>query len=148
MIKKDGDTITDVCLAMKKRGFGVGRYNGVGGKVEALESIEAAAIREAKEEIDVDILDLTMCATLTFTFLHNPEWNQVVHVYLSFVWDGEPHESEEMNPVWFRVKDIPYDTMWPDDIYWLPHVLGGKLVRGRFAFSEGDTIVENEVTII
>jgi 8-oxo-dGTP pyrophosphatase MutT (NUDIX family) len=37
---------------MKKRGFGEGRWNGVGGKVEPGESIEAALIREAKEEVN------------------------------------------------------------------------------------------------
>lgn len=148
LVKKEGGKITSICLAMKKRGFGVGRYNGVGGKVEANESIEAAAIREAKEEIRVDVLHLSLCATLRFTFLHNSAFNQVVHVYLTDTWEGEPSESEEMNPAWFPIKDIPYTMMWPDDIYWLPSVLEGKLVRGRFTFSEGDTIIENEVTII
>lgn len=34
-----------VLLGMKKRGFGIGRWNGFGGKVQAGESIEAAARR-------------------------------------------------------------------------------------------------------
>lgn len=33
-----------VLLGMKKRGFGMGKYNGFGGKVEPGESIEAAAL--------------------------------------------------------------------------------------------------------
>jgi len=33
---------------MKKRGFGQGKWNGFGGKVEPNESIEQAAIREMK----------------------------------------------------------------------------------------------------
>ena len=53
LIKKNNGSITDICLAMKKRGFGKGRWNGVGGKVEAGETIEAAAMREAREEIGV-----------------------------------------------------------------------------------------------
>lgn len=35
-----------VLLGMKKRGFGMGRWNGFGGKVQAAESIEDAAIRQ------------------------------------------------------------------------------------------------------
>ena len=35
----------EILLAMKKRGFGKGRWNGVGGKVEVGESIEQAMIR-------------------------------------------------------------------------------------------------------
>ncbi len=33
----------EVLLGMKKRGFGVGLWNGFGGKVEAGEAVEAAA---------------------------------------------------------------------------------------------------------
>ena len=36
-----------VLLAMKKRGFGAGRWNGVGGKVHAGESVAETAVREA-----------------------------------------------------------------------------------------------------
>ena len=38
---------------MKKRGFGVGKINGVGGKVGKGETIETAAVREAHEEVGV-----------------------------------------------------------------------------------------------
>ena len=42
-----------ILLAMKKRGFGAGRWNGVGGKPNTAESILDVAIRECKEEIEV-----------------------------------------------------------------------------------------------
>ena len=47
-----------ILLAMKKRGFGAGRWNGVGGKLEAGEDIEEAAIRECQEEIGCDVTNL------------------------------------------------------------------------------------------
>ena len=145
LIKKDGNTITDICLAMKKRGFGKGRYNGVGGKVERDETVEEAVRREAKEEIGISVLEMSQCATLAFTFPHNPDWSQEVHVYFSTKLEGEPVESEEMNPSWFIVERIPYETMWPDDSYWLPKVLEGGKVKGKFTFGEGDSILEHEV---
>ena len=42
-----------ILLALKKRGFGEGKYNGVGGKLENNETPEEAMIRECKEEIGV-----------------------------------------------------------------------------------------------
>ncbi len=42
-----------ILLAMKKRGFGAGKFNGVGGKLEENETLEDAMLRETKEEIDV-----------------------------------------------------------------------------------------------
>lgn len=148
LIKKDGDTITNICLAMKKRGFGMGRYNGVGGKVETGETIEQAVKREAHEEIGVIVGDMSKCAELAFTFPHKEDWNQLVHVYLTDSWQGDIVETEEMNPQWFAMQDIPYSIMWPDDIFWLPKVLGGEQVRAKFSFAEGDVILDQEVKVI
>ena len=39
-----------VLLGYKKRGFGKRKYNGFGGKLKIGETIEMAAVREAREE--------------------------------------------------------------------------------------------------
>lgn len=148
LIKKDGARITDICLAMKKRGFGKGRYNGVGGKVEVGETIQEATLREAKEEIGITVSAIKKYAELTFTFPHNPLFDQNVHVYMGEGWEGEPKESEEMNPKWFKVEEIPYQSMWPDDIHWLPLVLDGKNVRAQFSLGEHDDILEKTVSVV
>lgn len=147
LIKKDGDKVSDICLAMKKRGFGAGRYNGAGGKVEEDESIEDAVVRELKEEFDVLVKELDKRAEVSFTFPHMPSFDQIVHVYYATEWEGEPTETEEMNPKWFKVEDIPYNEMWPDDIFWLPKVLEGGFVNGRFILGEGDVVKEHEVIV-
>ena len=45
-------------LGMKKRGFGVGKWNGFGGKVEPNETVNDAAIREIQEEAGITPLDM------------------------------------------------------------------------------------------
>jgi len=148
LIKKSDGKITDVCLAMKKRGFGVGRFNGVGGKPDDGETIEETTIREAREEIGITAKKLSKVAELTFTFPHNESWNQVVHTYFTDEWDGNPEETEEMSPKWFTVSEIPFDKMWPDDIFWLPKVLEGNLIKGAFSFGEKDVILEQKVEVV
>lgn len=149
LIKRSQGEITDVCLAMKKRGFGVGRWNGVGGKVEERDkTIQDAAKREAEEEIGVFADELKKIAEMSFYFPHNPAWDQLVHVYFSESWVGEPRESEEMSPKWFSVKEIPFKKMWPDDEFWLPEVLNGNLLKATFKFGENDVILEKEVNVV
>ncbi len=139
---------TRICLALKKRGFGEGKVNGYGGKVAADEAIVAAACRELKEESGVsaspDALDPV--ATLEFSFEGKPDWSQEVHAFLLRSWEGEPQETEEMQPLWTPLDAIPYDRMWIDDIHWLPRVLAGERLEGSFRFNtDGTEILKSEL---
>ena len=77
-----------ILLAMKKRGFGVNRWNGVGGKPILNEKIIDTAIRETQEEILVTPKHIKQVATLDFYFQNNPDWNQQVIVFFTNEWDG------------------------------------------------------------
>ncbi len=149
LIKKTQGEITDICLAMKRRGFGVGPWNGVGGKIDETDkTIEDGAKREAKEEVGVSVSDLKKIAELSFCFVENSAWDQLVHVYFCEKWIGEPAESEEMKPKWFSIEEIPYRNMWPDDEFWLPKVLKGDQLKATFKFGENDVILEKEVNVV
>lgn len=142
-----------VLLAMKKKGFGRGKFNGVGGKVkeEEGETIEQAFIRETIEEIDVKPLSFQQKAVLKFFFPEAPEdedWNQEVSVFLVDDWQGEPKESPEMKPCWASLNKIPYAEMWADDPHWLPLVLSGKNVEGSFTFNKKGQVIKHRVKII
>lgn len=134
-----------VLLGMKKRGFGAGRWNGFGGKVEAGEVIEAAAKRETEEECGVIITEMEKVGIHEFEFADKRGEILEVHVFRVDTWQGEPEETEEMRPQWFTIDAVPYDEMWPDDIHWLPVFLAGKKFRTKFLFGEGDTVLENNV---
>ena len=148
LVKRDGERISEICLAMKKRGFGMGRWNGVGGKLLDDEEIEHAALRETQEEIGVTVEKLNKVAELTFEFPHTPEYSQIVHTYFVYEWEGVPTESEEMKPLWFNVENIPYASMWPDDSFWLPKVLAGAKVKASFTFAPGDIVLKNQVETV
>jgi ADP-ribose pyrophosphatase YjhB (NUDIX family) len=138
-----------ILLAMKKRGFAAGKWNGAGGKPkEGDKSIEATAKREMFEETTVTPKKLKKAAVLNFYFETQTEWNQQVHVFITGEWNGTPTETEEMAPKWFDIKKIPYDQMWDDDILWLPKVLNGKIVEGNFLFDENQKMLEHDIKVI
>ena len=138
-----------ILLAMKKRGFGSDRYNGVGGKIEPGETIEQALVRECREEIEVIPMNYWKVAEHDFIQDEGDDpWRMYVHVYLCDEWEGEPSETEEMAPEWFAIEDIPYDNMWEDDTYWLPQVLAGNKVYGEFTFDRDDKLLTHNVEIV
>jgi len=136
---------------MKKKGFGQGKWNGMGGKLDfdrGDKDIFDAAIREMKEESGVAVKDMERVAILNFYFPYRKEWNQEVHVFISRNWQGEPKESKEMRPKWFKLKEIPFDKMWPDDKFWLPKILKGEKLRAEFSFKSGELIDSYEIKTI
>ena len=143
-----GHPVSKILLGYKKAGFAQGKLNGFGGKVQVGETIERATIRELEEEAGVRVAehDLSEMAHLTFFFPARPEWDQVVHVFLARRWEGEPAESNEMRPAWYRASEIPFADMWQDDSHWLPGVLGGQRVRAWFTFKDdNETVAEAQV---
>lgn len=139
----------EILLAMKKRGFGANRWNGVGGKVEEGESIEEALVRETQEEIEVTPLNHLKVADIRFdTFLKGERTLMHVHVFTANEWKGEPKETEEMAPQWFTLDAIPYEKMWPDDSFWLPLVLEGNKISADFQLDEKDDIISHIIKTV
>lgn len=126
----------EILLAMKKKGFGVGKWNGVGGKFnsEKDKNIDETALREIEEEIGVKATKIEKAGLFSFYFPNKKEWNQDVHLYLVNTWEGEPRESDEVCPKWFDKNNPPFDKMWDDDRIWLPKILAGEKIRGIFTF--------------
>ncbi len=142
-IPLNGDRIL---LGMKKRGFGMGKYNSFGGKVNLGETVEEATLREFQEESGLCSKQehLKKMVEIDYFYPYKPEWNQTVHVYIISTFFGEPQETEEMAFQWFNKNEIPYTQMWDDDRYWLPLVLEGKSLRAIVIFKEenGEHLVD------
>jgi len=130
-------------LGMKKRGFGAGKWNGFGGKVESGETIAQAAARELEEEAGVRA-EMELAGILELETEGEPVVVRM-HIFRAERCEGEPTESEEMRPRWFPVGELPFGEMWPDDPYWMPLFLAGKKFQGRFRFDRQDRLLGYEL---
>jgi len=143
-IIKDGK----ILLAMKKRGFGAGLWNGYGGKQLPGESITKTAKRETEEEIGIKVKEMKRIGTIYFFFDKMPKdqnWNQQVAVFAIKKWSGRPRESEEMKPEWFDMDSIPFNKMWDDDKYWLPEIINGFIIEATFIFGSKQKVRSFEI---
>ena len=122
-----------VLLIRKLRGHGAGKINAPGGRVEAGESVEAAAIREVAEEVGVRVQALELRALLRYD---DPAegFAMAGFAFVSSEFHGTPARTAEADPFWCRTDEIPYDEMWENDRIWLPRVLQGECIRADFRF--------------
>jgi len=124
-------------LAIKKRGFGEGWWNGYGGKVQDGESVNEAMVRELREESGLNAKAFKKRAVLDFVF-KGTDKEVEMHVFEVTDYDGDLVETEEMKPKWFLKSEIPYDDMWPADKEWFPLFFKGENFEGRAVF-DGET---------
>ena len=127
-VRSDGKLL----LGRKKRGFGVSKWNGFGGKIEAGEDFLQCAVRELQEETGLIAReeDLELVGFLDFHFSASPELNHIGFVYFLRTWQGNIQETEEMEPKWFDPAALPYDEMWKGDRTWIPMLLKKEKVKG------------------
>ena len=124
----------EVLLQHKGRGFGVGKWNGPGGKVEPGETSEQAVIREIKEETGLDIIKPEKMAELEYYYDGHEDWNNLTHAYLAKNFSGRMQASDEGELKWFKFNELPFSEMWGDDPHWLPKILAGEFMKMKFYF--------------
>lgn len=153
-------------LGFKKRGFGSGKWNGFGGKIEPGETIADAAMRELNEECGLSLKTkplssnnnaingchdngLRFTGINLFNFIDSPIVFEVHIFKISYsMVEGAVTESDEMKPQWFDYADIPYDKMWPDDRHWFPSLFKEDVTfTGQYTFEsiETDIIIQQEL---
>ncbi|KAF8752066.1 NUDIX domain [Rhizoctonia solani] len=144
-------TENKILLGLKKRGFGIGIYNGFGGKVDVGETVADAALRELQEESHLSA-SLEPCGLLFFVGAGHAHAHHIT-VFRAHTWQGQPTEyvtdtTDEMRPEWFAYPSLeipstsissgnntyppfPYSAMWKDDPLWIPHLLTDKYFVAR-----------------
>lgn len=140
-VRPDGKLL----LGRKKRGFGVSKWNGFGGKIEAGENFLQCAVRELREETGLIAReeDLELVGFLDFHFSASPELDHIGFVYFLRQWQGTVQETEEMEPQWFDPAALPYDEMWKGDRTWIPMLLKKEKVKGIITFAEDNEHVQH-----
>jgi len=126
-------------LMHKKRGFGKGKVNGPGGKIEPGETPLECAIRETREELCITPTGVAEAGQLRFQFTDGHSIRG--HVFTATGCEGEPAETDEGAPLWRRIDDLPFDCMWEDDPTWFPYMLEGRPFSGRYLFA-GDRMLD------
>jgi len=103
------DKANKILLVLRKKAPKAGSWSLPGGKVDYMETIENAIIREIKEELGVDI-EITHLVCVTNHILHSEDVHYVAPTFAVHITNGEvenrdPHALEKVQ--WFSINEIP-----------------------------------------
>ena len=133
-----------ILLGCKKRGFGQGKYNGFGGKIEPGETFRQCAVRELYEESGLlaNPQDLECVALFDFQFPIDETLTHISYTYVVRTFTGDVKETDEMESRWILIDEIPYEHMWSGDREWIPQLLKGDKLVGIIAFDRDNSGVD------
>ena len=118
----------------------LGKYNGLGGKLERDEDIVAGMRREIHEEAGIDCLQLRLRGTISWPGFgkHGEDW--FGFIFLVEAYAGEPHAANpegvlEWQPV-DRILELP---LWDGDRHFLPLVFDAdpRAFHGVMPYRDG-----------
>ncbi len=143
---RDNQGRLEVLLGEKRTGLGVGRVVGPGGKVEPGESHREAAVRELGEEVGLVVEQnaLIPIAQMSYPFLTRPHLSQRSRAFMVRDFSGTPMASEELEPAWWSIDEIPFGRMWADAMLWLPQALNGHFQQATISIDDEDGVANVE----
>ena len=101
----------------------LGKYNGLGGKLEPNEDIVAGLRREIREEAGIECEDIELRGTISWPGFgkHGEDWFGFIFRIKRY--SGEPlTENDEGSLSWTPVDQILNLPLWPGDHHFLPLV--------------------------
>lgn len=113
-----------------------GKWNGLGGKLEAGESPDECVVREVREESGLRLLDARLRGVLTFpAFAKGEDW--VVFVYTAAAAEGELIDSAEGTLEWVPDAELAALNLWEGDRVFLPWLDGPRFFSAKFVYRDG-----------
>jgi 8-oxo-dGTP diphosphatase len=141
-LKQNGKTLM-LHRVKKLNDIHAGKWNGLGGKLEAGESPEQCVIREVTEESGLVITQLCYHGLLVFADFKGEDW--YVWVFTSGQFSGDLIESNEGRLEWIADELLITLNLWPSDLIFLPWLETAGVFSARFQY-HGDNMLAHTVS--
>ncbi len=123
----------------RKKDQHLGKFNGLGGKMEAGEDIFSCLSREIFEEAGIVCLEATLRGTINWTGFGKNGEDWFGFIYLIEQFQGEPFlANEEGDLEWHDLSRLSKLPMWKGDKYFLPLIFDSnpKMFHGYMPYRE------------
>lgn len=100
-----------------------GKYNGLGGKLEAGEDVASCLVREVREEAGIEAREFRMRGTINWKGFGRNGEDWFGFIFLVTGYSGTPFSvNEEGELVWTEIERLSTLPMWEGDRHFLPLV--------------------------
>lgn len=141
-IKKKGQTLM-LHRVKKENDMHEGKWNGLGGKLEAGETPEECIIREVQEECGLVLKNPSLKGILTFpAFDGNDDWR--VFVFVAKEFEGGLTDSSEGNLAWIDDNELLNLNLWDGDKIFLKWLDKEGFFSGKFIY-ENAKLIKHDV---
>ncbi len=123
ILSEDGRRVLMVHRTARSDDDQLGKYNGLGGKMEPGEDVAACMIREIREEAGIEGTAMRLRGTINWTNFgpKGEDWLGVIFLITAF--DGVPRDRNEEGPLaWVELERLGELPMWEGDRHFLPMV--------------------------
>jgi 8-oxo-dGTP diphosphatase len=101
----------------------LGKYNGLGGKLDCGEDVVAGMRREIREEAGIECINLSLCGTISWPGFGKNGEDWFGFIFRIDEWTGEPFSANaEGKLCWIDVDRILELPLWEGDRHFLPLV--------------------------
>jgi 8-oxo-dGTP diphosphatase len=126
ILSPDGKRVLMVHRIARASDDHLGKYNGLGGKLERDESVADCMKREIREEAGIDVEEMRFRGTINWTNFGPKGEDWMGFIFLITRFTGEPRsENEEGALSWVDVDKLHELPMWEGDRHFLPLVFDG-----------------------
>jgi 8-oxo-dGTP diphosphatase len=120
-----------------------GKWNGLGGKLEAGETPEECVQREVREESGLVIRKPRLHGLLMFPKFKGNDW--YIFAFSATEFSGELIDSPEGRLEWISDEKLLSLNLWESDHIFLPWLANPEFFSAKFDY-EGDQMIGHEVT--
>lgn len=145
-VRSHGKTLM-VHRVKKQNDMHLGKWNGLGGKLEPGETPEECAVREIYEEAGLVVSQPLFKGLLTFPrFANDEDWYAFVFVVN---WDAEDQagiehfDSVEGRLAWIEDERLPDLDLWEGDRIFLKWLDQPAFFSGKFVYQDGRLVEHN-----
>ncbi|MFN7552060.1 MAG: NUDIX hydrolase [Pseudomonadota bacterium] len=118
----------------------LGKYNGLGGKLEPHEDVVTGMRREIREEAGIDCLDMQLRGTISWPGFgrRGEDWLGFLFVITGFEGTAPPRNAEG-DLEWIEIARVPDLPLWEGDRQFLPLVFDAdpRPFHGVMPYREG-----------